>query len=626
MTTLSVWPHKDNDNIGTVAIVKPEDESECKHHIVELLVARGATSKGKQAFHDLVASNVEHCGGKTTAVKLILSAVDGFILRNDLLQYRFSGCDIAGVAIDLTTAGQRVQAVSPAHKHTLTHMLEYVVAYVVLGTSHQNRRELVDVGMELLEAEIQVRLPSGWITENALPYKRLAIVEGRAPLDQSDAAKGPLEAAAALGLELVILDNEDHWLRDDSQRRDEFLVCDITVDHDLPDRIVTAIRTSRKAVHGLLTFSDSHLEATAIAAHRLGLNTYPVHGLRKCINKWRMRQALSPDGMFLTINKHTSFSPHSFRQRMASMRLGYPLIVKPVQGHSSEGVTRVQDDAELATTVQNLRLHFPGRDILVERYHQGPEVDANIVLMDGDVIFSEINDDFPSSGDVDGTSCFAEQSTIIPSRLPGSELQTLERELVDTLHALGFAVGVFHIEARVDGSRMDYRPKDGALELLPAGNFVGKVSTFLIEINARTPGHQESIAVRYTYGIDYYALYMLLAFTHGSQKDILTEHILCLSKPFPVHLRFPTHIVFIPVVRGGILTRVWPLSEALASHVVWYKIMMSEGTKIDDPVETGQWPFVACFVVIAKMHGQIGREMVRSIGEQVRREFRYSVG
>lgn len=36
---------------------------------------------------------------------------------------------------------------------------------------------------------------------------------------------------------------------------------------------------------------------------------------------------------------------------------------------------------------------------MIEPYIDGPEVDANLVLLDGEVIFFEVTDDFPKPGD-----------------------------------------------------------------------------------------------------------------------------------------------------------------------------------------------------------------------------------
>ncbi|KAH7050017.1 hypothetical protein B0J12DRAFT_740300 [Macrophomina phaseolina] len=86
-------------------------------------------------------------------------------------------------------------------------------------------------------------------------------------------------------------------------------------------------------------------------------------------------------------------------------RLEYPLIAKPSRGWALEGVWKA----------------------VIESSIDGPEIEANMVIIDGGLIFAEINDDFPSPGDSDMASKFAnffEDSNMIPSRLPQRELVT----------------------------------------------------------------------------------------------------------------------------------------------------------------------------------------------------------
>lgn len=68
-----------------------------------------------------------------------------------------------------------------------------------------------------------------------------------------------------------------------------------------------------------------------------------------------------------------------------------------------------------------------GNKAVIESSIDGPEIEANMVIIDGGLIFAEINDDFPSPGDSDMASKFAnffEDSNMIPSRLPQRELVT----------------------------------------------------------------------------------------------------------------------------------------------------------------------------------------------------------
>jgi hypothetical protein len=69
-------------------------------------------------------------------------------------------------------------------------------------------------------------------------------------------------------------------------------------------------------------------------------------------------------------------------------------------------------------------------------------------------------------------------------------------------------------------------------------------SVFLIEINPRVPGHQETFVVEYTYGIDYFALHTLGALTTeepGAQAEVMTIKTIAqsLAQPLDEKYRYP---------------------------------------------------------------------------------------
>ena len=199
---------------------------------------------------------------------------------------------------------------------------------------------------------------------------------------------------------------------------------------------------------------------------------------------------------------------------------------------------------------------------------------------------------------------------------------------------LGFRNGVFHLEARVKDSRKNYAMTDKGMELVDSQPGVGEIpdpSVFLIETNARIPGHQESFAVEYTYGIDYFAVYMLMALSSRASAtqttdDTALKSVICaLSQPLPAHIQYPTNIVFIPAERGGTFVAAKPLPESLMNYVPQFIVFMPNGEVIKDPEIEGKWPFVAYFLVAAKLSGAEGREQVRTIGEIVRESLKYEM-
>lgn len=79
--------------------------------------------------------------------------------------------------------------------------------------------------------------------------------------------------------------------------------------------------------------------------------------------------------------------------------------------------------------------------VSVEAYCDGPEIDANFVLQDGEVLFVEGADDFPKAGDREeagASTVFKESAVLYPSGLPAAELEMVQRYLHQTLLKFGF--------------------------------------------------------------------------------------------------------------------------------------------------------------------------------------------
>lgn len=101
--------------------------------------------------------------------------------------------------------------------------------------------------------------------------------------------------------------------------------------------------------------------------------------------------------------------------------------------------------------------------VSVEAYCDGPEIDANFVLQDGEVLFVECADDFAKAGDREeagASTVFKASAVLYPSGLPAAELEMVQRYLHQTLLKFGFRSGAFHVEARVRGSSIQYVVRD----------------------------------------------------------------------------------------------------------------------------------------------------------------------
>jgi hypothetical protein len=576
-------------------------------------------------------------------VKLLLPVQSGYIVQSDFLDRRMVDCfhviDVKG----FVTPGQRIEAcaVEVYNSMSLSDLLPYCYGAVKV---RQNASSSATDKSVAVNKELVNRLSYPWLLPGPVGRKRLALVGGGSLLKSG----GYLIAAASLNVDLVVFDESTHWLRSEhhAHYREEFVPLNMTTDANLTQRIVTALaeyQSNHKngtGLDGVFTADEHLLTIIAHVAEQLGFNTSPAKSVAMAQNKFQTRQ--------LDTNVYCRLlsSPADLEKLLAEdgPRLQYPLIVKPSKGWSSEAIWKVSNEQELRQRVpmlwQDGIVAWHGRGVVVETFVHGPEVDANMVLIDGQVVFFEANDDFPSTGDLldnqkldckdeDPASApvanFVETSNVLPSALPPSELMALEQRLHELALSAGFRTGVLHMEARLRNSACHYA--EAADEFSTSGCLVDLVpnssassttrpeDVFLIEINPRAPGFQACEATAHAYGVSYYSLSILRACSD-------TNRIKALSQPFLSGPQYHLRMELIAAEKGGVYksgdvcAAVLHQAPHLKEHVVKCASLMEHGQEVPDP-RTGMvyGNFIAYFLVISRTDR---RKAIR-IGSELRR-------
>ncbi|CEJ86629.1 hypothetical protein VHEMI04160 [[Torrubiella] hemipterigena] len=373
-----------------------------------------------------------------------------------------------------------------------------------------------------------------WIISKKPAAYKVALVAGRHMYDSKRGtyrAQGFFEAAHALGIAIIVLDEEGHWLQGDTYAhlRHDFVPVKLSETEGLSERLVKAVAS--RDIDGLVTFTDEYVLATAAAAEKLGLPTEPLNAIQLAIHKHEMRQVVNNTGIqTLYLSNASQIKQHA--KSVAAFR--YPLILKPSCGRSSAGVVKVNNEVDMRAALNALDRNSLVEDgILIEQFIDGPELDCNFVLRDGKVLFLEVTDDLPCAGDANDATPnddFFETVMISNSGLPTKELQMVETSLQDSLAKLGLSWGVFHAEARVQNSSMEYRDTEsnGVLDLAvrkagPLDYDTQASDAFLIEVNVRPPGVGGAWAAMYSYGVDYNALQLLRAVEDRQRYDALSQ-------------------------------------------------------------------------------------------------------
>jgi biotin carboxylase len=557
-------------------------------------------------------------GTEPAVIRFVFPAQDGYVTRSDFMQQRLEWGEFVARATSFASPLQTISSVALCQvtPTSLAELIPKAIGGLLARTSVP--KDLASV-LEDLDTEMTNKLSFPWMVSTPSQRKRVAWVQGRESIDVSRRA---YEAARALGITLVIMDNEGHWLQDNawSYLREAFVPVDIEVDQGLSQRIVDAVHAYPHRINGIVTISDFRLPAIAKACEILGLPTSPYEAYDIAKDKAKTRM-LEPDA-------HEAFplaNEEELRALLASRKenlLQFPLIVKPCHGYNSDCVSKVGNEIELKEAVCRASARHadaadPNTSVVVEPYIDGPEVDINLVLLDGEVISCEISDDFPCDGDAEDANIdagFQETKVVMPSALPEGERTALRNSLHRSILRQGFRSGVFHCEARVRYSRVQYSIKEGIIDLQRKPEPPSEeISVYLHEINARPPGYLETAAISLTYGLDYFAIRLLLSL--GSEEN---ARVKALAQPFLNGAQFHLSITILPQTRAGVMKSEDAAESFLDDHpeirkqVVDYDTQMKKGAILDGPAAASLW-WVAYFSVFSRASRQNCLKLVEFI-------------
>lgn len=575
--------------------------------------------------------------GQTLLMRLFFSLQDGHVARCDFLERRFEGCRQVVAVKGFLEPLAAVSSVSRSTESPFETMSLAIGGVLAVAESQQPAPELCS----LLDEETSRRLAASWVLPQpvALARRRVFWVQGREDFESIGRA---YQAAWALGISLVVADQPGHWLESDTgpyaRLREAFVPLDITVDDDLTRRIVDAVRAYPLPIDGIVSISDGRLPAVARACEVLGLSTSPPEAYDIAGDKGATRR-LEEEG-----RPSESFTVGSLDELEAVMasrgpRIRYPLIVKPCTGWNSDCVAKVENaealrDAVRRASARHASAPKSSTGAVVEPYVDGPEVDANFVMLDGEILFHEMTDDFPSSGDgataAEGGAGanFMETLMFVPSALPADERAVLRDGLRESILRQGFRTGVFHCEARVRGSRARYAPRsdNGLVDLQIERDAAERgeeeeegASCYLHEVNARPPGYLNSVATLLAYGVDFYAIRLLMSLGPDAER----ERICLASRPFLGEgPQYSLGVTILPATREGIMETEDAVEELLQRHadelkgcVVDHRTCKKGGSTVQGPESSELW-YIGWVTVASRESRADCLEKVRFVREQ----------
>ena len=539
------------------------------------------------AFLTSVTNNVMKESSHDVAIKLVLPVEDGYVVRSDYLQQRLYGCPNVQLVEGFLNPREylRRPILSPARLQSFSNILASAAGGIVLGDA---KPKLASTALEdfsatpasaagrlslnsatgksklallsELDEELLGRYSLPWLIPEPIPERTIAILGHRSLFMMERWIRG----GRALGCKVLIFGQHGSWLQEPQYAGliEQFLPIDMSVDQSLPQRILDALQKSGIKIYGITTTIDVYFDATAKVAIELSLPTSPRESLAMAQDKYATRTRFGNSTPLTQLVTDIE----DLRKQLGTLTspIIYSLTVKPSKRWSSEGVFKVISESELFTSVSQLNTFQPGVKVIVKTYIDGPEVDTNFLLWDGEVYFFEVVDDFSCSTDLPGSTFSIANSQelemLYPSNLIAPEKEMVKTQIHKFLLDSGFRNGIFHVEARIQHSAMEYNTVDGIVDLRPKNHPPSpeeKPRIFILEENVRWPGWMVIWATCSAYGVDYAAAQMLAALGDGTRFKIL-------SQSFAFGAQATVERIFVPSPKGGTISSdIQPFCEEL---------------------------------------------------------------
>ncbi|KAF4669667.1 Carnosine synthase 1 [Perkinsus chesapeaki] len=395
------------------------------------------------------------------------------------------------------------------------------------------------------------------------------------------------ERAHDLGVNVVLVDQPDAWCNSlvEEGKAFKFIPIDImSPDQDEVCEETVAALKQLDRIDGICTFYELCLQTMSKIGEALGLRCASEKSIMTARDKYAARQALKRAGL-PSVENYLIKSEEDLDA--AAKAVGFPAVLKPLCGSASQGVKKVSSmddlrktyketydlianmvvvDGEFSEDVGDLsggpKVQFGG--FMLEEYLDGAEVDIDTVMCNGKCVYAAVHDNGPTV-----EPYFMETWDVMPSMLANDEVEGLRQMAVDSVSAMGFSDGVFHVE----GKYTSRGPK-------------------LIEVNARLGGGPVHMMNKIANGVDLVDEELLLSVGIPSVPVML-----------PFDQRYAIACSTINALKSGKIsdlsfTRQWDHMEGV--EVVSNNTLISEGEHIVGP-EEGQPTWLADLIFKAPL-------------------------
>lgn len=185
--------------------------------------------------------------------------------------------------------------------------------------------------------------------------------------------------------------------------------------------------------------SDLAVITVNYVADKMGLIANPVEYTDITTNKYKMRQALSSDGVPCPLFKVVGDGKIPDISDMT-----FPLIVKPTDRSGSRGVKKILTVDELSNAIDRAARESFKNEVIIEEYIEGREISVESISFDGQHHILQITDKVTT-----GAPYFVELEHHQPSTLPDTVKDWVKTIVLNALDALHIHNGASHSELKI---------------------------------------------------------------------------------------------------------------------------------------------------------------------------------
>ena len=197
-------------------------------------------------------------------------------------------------------------------------------------------------------------------------------------------------------------------------------------------------------VDAVFSSADVGVPTAAYIAEKMGLPGHPLELAISATNKFKMREKAKSFGLPIPDYEVVKTLEAA---RAAADRIGYPVIIKPIDSCASRGVFYIEDSRELdAKFPESVGASFK-KEVLIETFMVGQEgsVEA-LVRNDGEVVFlgmcSKKKSDLPFRFDL---------RLVYPGEYTEGQRKAIEAFIRKLVSGFGIRRGIIHVEIMVSG-------------------------------------------------------------------------------------------------------------------------------------------------------------------------------